>query len=198
VWLADVTPIAGATAATHLVSPVDAGHHLRCQVSVAGDGAVTTATSGFDNIPAPTGPSITESRVASATHHSTLVKVPITCSPQAAGTCMFILRLTAVKIVRQRRKVTTVGFASATLAAGATRTLTARLNAKGKRLLKKRRRLAVTLTVTGTVVGTLIATLRHETLVLGPARPSLLRSTRGPVAMRLEHPAFLMIDDRTR
>ena len=64
----------------------------------------------------------------------------------------------------------TVGFARATLAAGATRTLTAWLNAKGMRLLKKRHRLAVTLTVTGTVLGTLIATLRDETLVLGPVR----------------------------
>lgn len=64
----------------------------------------------------------------------------------------------------------TVGFARATLAAGATRTLTAWLNAKGKRLLKKRHRLAVNLTVTGTIVGALVATLRDETLVLGPAK----------------------------
>jgi hypothetical protein len=114
-------------------------------------------------------------RVAAVTHRSTWAKVPITCSPQAAGTCTLTLRLTAVRRVHHCRRALTVGFARATLAAGATLTLTAWLNAKGKRLLNKRHRLAVTLTVTGTVVGTLIATLRDETLVLGPERRSTQR-----------------------
>jgi len=168
-WLVDSEPIPGATAATHLVSPADAGHHLRCQVSISGDGAITTATTDFDNVPAQTAVRITETRVAAVTHRSTWVKVPVTCSAQAAGTCTLILRLSAVKIVHHRRKATRVGFVRATLAAGATRTVTAWLNAKGRHLLEQRHRLAVTLTVTGTVVGTLIATLRDERLVLGPA-----------------------------
>ena len=175
-WLADGAPIAGATAATHLVSPADASHHLRCQVSISGDGAVTTATSDFDAIPSQAGVSIIETRVAAVTHRSTWVRVLVTCSPQAAGSCTLTLRLTAVKTVHHRSRATTVGFARATLAAGATRTLTAWLSAKGKRLLRKRHRLAVTLTVTGTAVGALIATLRNETLVLGPVR----RRTRHP------------------
>jgi hypothetical protein len=104
--------------------------------------------------------------------------VPITCSPQAAGSCTLTLRLTAVRIVRYRRGTITVGFATATLAAGATRTLTAWLNEKGKRLLKKRRRLGVTVTVTGTVVGTLVATLREERVVLGPPRRPTQRLSR--------------------
>jgi hypothetical protein len=169
-WLADTTPIAGATAATHLVGGVDVGHHLRCQVSISGDGAITTAASGFDDIPAQTAVGIIETRVAAVTHRSTWVRVSITCSPQAASTCTITLRLTAVRRVRHRNRTVTVGLAKTTLAAGATRTLTAWLNDKGKRLLKKRRRLAVTLTVTGTVVGTLTATLRAERLVLGPSR----------------------------
>ncbi len=170
VWLADTTPIAGATAATHLVGPADVGHHLRCQVSISGDGAVTTAASGFADIPAQTAVVITETRVAAATHRATWVRVPITCSPQAAGSCALTLRLTAVRIVHYRRRTITVGFATGVLAAGATRTLTAWLNEKGKCLLKKRRRIEVTVIVTGTVVGTLVATLREETVVLGPPR----------------------------
>ena len=169
-WLADSAPIAGATAATHLVSPADASHHLRCQVSISGDGAITTATSDFKSIPSQTGVSITETRVAAVTHRSTWVRAQITCSPQAAGSCTLTLRLTAIKTVHHRSRATTVGFARATLAAGATRTLTTWLNDKGKHLLTKRHRLAVTLTVTGTVLGTLVATLRDETLVLGPAK----------------------------
>ena len=82
-------------------------------------------------------------------------------------------RLAAAKIVHHRRIATVVGFARATLAAGATRSLTMRLNDNGKRLLRKRHRIAVTLTVRGTVVGTLVATLRDETFVVGPpGRPS--------------------------
>jgi hypothetical protein len=169
-WLADNTPIAGATAATHLVSLADASHHLRCQVSISGDGAITTATSGYDNVPSQNVVTVTETRVAAPTHHSTWVRVPITCSPQAAGNCTLTLRLTAVRIVHHRRRAITVGLARATVAAGATRTLTAWLNAKGKRLLKMRHRLGVTLIVTGTVVGTLIATLRDEKVVLGARR----------------------------
>ena len=166
-WLADSAPIAGATAATHLVSPADARHHLSCQVSISGDGAVTTATSGFKSIPSQTGVGITETRVAAVTHRATWVRVQITCSPQAARSCTLTMRLTAIKTVHDRPRAMTVGFARATLAAGATRTLTAWLNGKGKRLLAKRHSVAVTLTVTGTVLGTLVATLRDETLVLG-------------------------------
>jgi hypothetical protein len=169
-WLADTAPIAGATAATHLVSPADASHHLRCQVSLSGDGAITTATSGFDNIPAQTAVRIIETRVAAVTHGSTWVRVPVACSPLAARICTLTLRLTAMRRVNHRSRALTVGLTRATLAAGATRTLTAWLNDKGKRLLKRRHRLAVTLAIRGTVVGTLIATLRDETLVLAQGR----------------------------
>jgi hypothetical protein len=167
-WVADSTPIAGSTTATHLVSAADVGHHLRCQVSISGDGAVTTAASGYDDIPARTAVAITETRVAAVEHRSTWVRVAITCSPQAAGSCALTLQLTAVRRVRDRNSIVTVGSAQGTAAPGETRTLTAWLNAKGKRLLKERRRLGVTFTVTGTVVGTLIATLQSERLVLGP------------------------------
>ena len=165
-WLSDGTPVAGATAATYRVTPADETHHLRCQVSISGDGATTTALSGFDSIPSQTKVRITETHVGAITHGRTWLSVPLTCSPQAAGSCTITVRLTALRIVLHRKRTITIGAATDVLAAGATHAVTVWVNGKGKRLLKKRHRLRVTLTATGTVVGTLAATLLDERLVL--------------------------------
>ena len=135
-WLADTTPIANAAGVTHLVAPAEATHELRCQVSISGDGATTTATSGFVSIPSQTQAKVTESRVGAVTHGSRWVRVPFTCSPQAVATCTLTLRLTAVTITHHRRRRIIVGFAGFTLEPGTTRRFTIWLNTKGRRLLK--------------------------------------------------------------
>jgi hypothetical protein len=178
-WLADTTPIANAAAATHLVAPAEASHQLRCQVAISGDGATTTATSGFVSIPSQTQAKVTESRVGAVTHRSTWVRVPVRCSPQAVGTCTLTLRLTAVKITQHRRRTVTVGFARFILEPGATRIFTIWLNTKGRRLLKKRHRFRTTLTVTGTVVGTLTGKLLEEPLVVGARKSAAAPGTLG-------------------
>jgi hypothetical protein len=86
----------------------------------------------------------------------------VTCSPQASGSCKIKLQLTATTTVRHKTQRTPVGSLSATIGAGAQRTLTVSLNATGKRLLKKLHTLNVTLTVSGTVIGKLTATLQTD------------------------------------
>ncbi len=157
-WTRDTVAIPGATAATYLVTVDDETHHLACSVTIAGDGASTTATSGFDSIPSQNGTKITESFVGSASHSATVARAPVTCSPQAAERCTFVLALTT----RQNGAPTVVGRATSTVAISAKATLTVRLNATGRAMLARQRRLAVTLTVRGTVLGTLMATLQTD------------------------------------
>jgi hypothetical protein len=157
-WTRDTVAIAGATAATYLVGAADETHHLACSVTIAGDGGSTTALSGFDAIPSQNGSKILESFAGTASHSVTTVKVPVTCSPQAAGKCTFVLMLTT----KQSGKQTVVGRSSSSVAISAKSTLSVHLNAAGSALLAKKRKLAVTLTVKGTVLGTLTATLQTD------------------------------------
>lgn len=161
-WLSDTTPIAGATSPTYVIAPGDQSHHLSCEVTISGDGGSASATSGFDGVPAQSGGSITESFVGTDQHRATSVSAPVTCSPQATGSCKIKLALTATTTVRHRTQKTAVGSLSATIGAGAQRTLTVSLNSTGKRLLKKLHTLHVTLIVSGTVIGTLTATLQTD------------------------------------
>jgi hypothetical protein len=165
-WLSDTVPIAGATAASYVVAPADQTHHLSCAVSISGDGGNATATSGFDAVPSETAGRIIETVVGTVRHRATSVTVPVTCSPEAAGSCTITLLLTATRTVHHNSEPVTVGSSTTTLAAGTTHTLSLSLNKKGKRLLEKRHRLATTLTISGTVIGTLTAILRDEHLVL--------------------------------
>ena len=161
-WLSDTSAIPGATSPTYVIAPTDQSHHLSCEVTISGDGGSASATSGFDGVPAQSGGSITESFVGTDRHAATSVSAPVTCSPQASGSCKIKLQLTATTTVRHKTQRTPVGSLSATIGAGAQRTLTVSLNATGKRLLKKLHTLNVTLTVSGTVIGKLTATLQTD------------------------------------
>jgi hypothetical protein len=158
VWTRDTVAIAGATAATYLVGAADETHHLACSVTIAGDGGSATATSGFDAIPNQNGSKILESFVGTASDSANTAKAPVTCSPQAAGKCTFVLTLTT----KQNGTQTVIGRSSSSVAISAKATLSVHLNAAGSALLAKKRKLAVTLTVTGTVLGTLTATLQTD------------------------------------
>ncbi|MGH2852541.1 MAG: hypothetical protein ACRDLP_18235 [Solirubrobacteraceae bacterium] len=165
-WLADTRPIPGATASSYVPTAADAGEHLQCQVSISGDGATTTTSSGFDAIPQQRGRPPIETSIGRVTWHGTHVSVRARCSPQATPVCSFALRLIATTTRWGLRAATTVGAAHAALARGATRTLTVRLNKRGRRMLERRRVLAATLRVEGTILGTLNARLISRRIVL--------------------------------
>ena len=184
-WLRDTVPIAGATAATYVVTSADETHHLSCQVTISGDGGSASATSGFDAVPSQTQGKITETFVGTARRGATSVSAPVTCSPQASGSCTITLLLTTTQTIRHKSQKVNVGSSTTKLGAGTTRTLSVSLNAAGRRLvkkqkhlLKKRKRLATTLTVTGTILGTLTAALQAEKLVFGTKAKHATRRTR--------------------
>ena len=173
-WLSDTVPISTATAATYLIVATDAGHHLSCQVTIAGDGGSATATSGFASIPSQTQGKILETFTGKDKHGASSASVPVTCSPQASGSCKITLTLT----VRNQRKVTIVGSSTTSFGAGTKRTLSVSLNAAGKRMLRNKHRLAITLTVRGTVLGKLTATLQTYKLTFGAGAASAKTGTR--------------------
>jgi len=207
-WLDDTAPIAGATAPQYRVTLADQTRHLSCRVTVAGDGGSASATSGSAAIPSQTTRKIIESSARRITSRRTSVSATVTCSPEAAGHCVLTLRLSAHRIVHHKRRRVLVGFLSTQIQAGTTRTLSVSLNATGRRLLRQRHRLAVTLKVDGTIIGTLTARLRIDKLIIraktstrrhavGMALAAAFRSARrwGPI-MHLEPPGS--IDFRTR
>ena len=176
-WLSDTVAIPGATAATYTVAGADASHHLSCQVTIAGDGGSAAATSGFDAIPSQSLGKVLETFTGADKHGATSASVPVTCSPQAAGSCKITLTLTIVQTVHNKRTVTTVGSSTTPIGAGVKRTLTVALNATGRRLLRKRHTLAVTLTVKGTILGKLNATLQTAKFSFGTAAKASGRSS---------------------
>ena len=157
-WTRDTVAIPGAIAATYLVGAADETHHLACVVTIAGDGGSATATSGFDAIPNQNGSKILESFVGTASHSATTARAPVTCSPQAAGKCTFVLTLTT----KQNGKQTVIGRSTSSVAISAKATRSVHLNTAGSALLAKKHKLAMTLTVKGTVLGTLTATLQTD------------------------------------
>ena len=161
-WTRDTVAIPGATAATYLVAAADETHHLACAVTIAGDGGSTTALSGFDAIPSQNGSKILESFVGTSSHSGTTARAPVTCSPQAAGKCTFVLALTT----KQNGKQTVLGRSTSSVATSAKATLSVHLSTAGRALLARKRKLAVTLTVKGTVLGTLTATLQTDHFTL--------------------------------
>ena len=158
-WLNDTLPISGATASTYVVAASDQTHHLSCQVTIAGDGGSTTATSGFDSIPAQSGGKVVESFAGTAKNSGATVRAPVTCSVEAIGHCTFTLTLTTSQTVHAKRTTVTVGSKTASVAKGAKATLSVSLNSTGHSMLAKQHKLAVTFTVKGTLLGTLTATL---------------------------------------
>ena len=175
-WLSDTAPIPGATAATYVVTAANASHHLSCQVTIAGDGGSTAATTGFDAIPSQTQGKVLETFTGSDKHGASSASVPVTCSPQADGSCKITLTLTAVQTVHHKSKLVTVGSSTTVIGAGVKRTLSVSLNAAGLRMLRNHRSLAVTLTVKGTVIGRLNATLQTAKITFGSAAKGGRRS----------------------
>jgi len=166
-WLSDTAPISAANAATYVVAATDASHHLSCQVTIAGDGGSASATSGFASIPSPSQGKVVESFAGADKHGANSASVPVTCSPQAAGSCKITLTLTVVQTAQHKRKTTVVGSSTTTFGAGTKRKLSVALNATGERMLRNNRKLAVTLTVRGTVLGKLTATLQTYNFTFG-------------------------------
>jgi hypothetical protein len=159
-WLSDTAPIANTNGATYIVQPTDATHHLSCQVTISGDGGSATATSGFAAIPAQAGPKITESFAGTAKNLSRKIKVPVTCSPQAASRCTFTLTLTTRETVDFTTMNVPIGSSKSTLGPGAAATLSVSLSPSGRTLLTQKHTLAVLFTLKGTLVGALTATLQ--------------------------------------
>jgi hypothetical protein len=163
-WWRNATPISGAAAATHVVTASDETRHLRCKVTVAGDGGVTTVASNFQAIPPEA--TITESFVGSESSRGSSVTAPVTCSPQAAGRCVITMQMSMASSSGSALAPATVGSATAVIPRGSTRTLGVSLNRTGRYLLHNRRALAVQLTVSGTLLGELTGTLERRTLLL--------------------------------
>ncbi len=179
-WPRDTRAIVGANGSTYLVSSADVSHHLQCRVTATNAAGGASATSAFVTVPAGGLGSISETQVGSPRVSGGTVSVPLTCSPQAAGSCTITLRLTVVETLRggrviavaarrTRRLTVTVGASTVHLPPGQRRTATVALNATGRRLLARVRRMSVKLSVSGTVVGALSAPLRSATLTLGGA-----------------------------
>jgi hypothetical protein len=188
-WLRDVIPIPGATGSTYAVKNQDTGHHLQCQVTATDGGGSATAKSVFVTIPVQGVPaSAGETVVGKAAFRSGKVSVPIICSTQASAGCEIALRLTVVETLSGRRIVAiaarskrsahksaaalrhlTVTLASVRvhLARGAHTTVTAALNATGRRLLASRRRFTAYLYLRGTVIGVIESQLAQQLVTLG-------------------------------
>jgi hypothetical protein len=176
-WLSDTVAISGATGATYVVVAANASHHLSCQVTIAGDGGSASATSGFDAIPSQSLGKVLETFTGTDKHGTTSASVPVTCSPQADGSCKITLTLTTVQTVHHKRTLTKVGSSTSSIGSGSKRTLTVSLNATGRRLLRSHHSLAVTLTVKGTVLGKLTATLQTAKFSFGAAAKAERRSS---------------------
>ena len=177
-WLSDTQPIAGATAATYVIVATDQTHHISCQVTIAGDGGSASATSGFDGVPSQTQGKINETVVGTDSHGATSASAPVTCSPQATGSCTITLLLTVKQTVHGKLQAVTIGSLTTKLKPGATRRLSVSLNAAGRRLLKNKRKLAATLTVSGTLLGRLTATLQTDKFTFKAAPKHATRRTR--------------------
>jgi hypothetical protein len=178
-WLRDTTAIAGATAATYLVSAADVSHHLQCRVSATTAEGTRSATSAFVTVPAGGLGTISETTVGAPRAARGAVSIPLKCSAQAVGRCTLKLRLSVIETLqgsrvvavaaRTRRTTVTVGASTVRLRPGQQATATVALNATGRRLLTRMRRLPVKLSVSGTVIGAISASLKSATVTLTAA-----------------------------
>lgn len=166
-WLRELEPIASANTAAYTVIAADEGHHLQCRVTVSNPAGSATATSAFVTIPFQGLPVASgETSVGRARANGSSVRVPVACSPKAPHGCKLLLRLTRAG---GHGRAVTVAARRARLARGARATVTIGLRASDRRLLARRRRLAVSLLVGGTVIGSIEAALSEQRLVLSSA-----------------------------
>jgi hypothetical protein len=194
-WLRDTKTISGASATTYLVSSADVSHHLQCRVSATTTEGTRSATSAFVTVPAGGLGTISETTVGAPRAGRNSVSVPLKCSAQAAGSCKLKLRLTVLETLhgtrvvavaaQTRRTTVTVGSRTARLKPGQQATVAVTLNATGKQLLARMRRLPVKLSVSGTVVGAISASLKSTTVTLAAAgRASSHKASHGRSAAR--------------
>jgi hypothetical protein len=175
-WLRDTRAIAGAGGATYAVATADVSHHLQCRVTATTAEGAKSATSAFVTVPAGGLGTISETTVGAPRAGRGAVSVPLRCSAQAAGSCTIRLRLAVQETLRgsrvvavaaaTRRVTVTVGSSTVRLKPGQQSTATVTLNATGRRLLARRRRMPVKLSVSGTVVGAISASLKRATVTL--------------------------------
>ena len=186
-WLRNNAAIAGATGSTYTVTGADVSRHLQCRVTATTAEGSKSTTSAFVTVPAGGLGTISETTVGAPRAGRDAVSVPLTCSPQAAGSCTLTLRLTVqetlsagrVVAVAARRVTVTVGTRTVRLKPGQRSTATVTLNATGRRLLARMHKLAVKFSVSGTVVGAISASLKSATVTLkAPARASARKASK--------------------
>jgi hypothetical protein len=189
-WLRNLVPIPGGTASTYTVRGGDAGRHLQCQVTSRNAGGTATARSAFVTVPLQGIPASSgETSVGRVRVRGARLSVPVTCSPQAAGGCQIVVRVTVVETLQGRRVIAIAARPSATrrlaragalrritLSLGSVRarlvrgqhaTVSLRLNATARRLLAARHRVPVLLAVSGTVIGAIQSVLAERVVVVG-------------------------------
>ncbi|MGA8352919.1 MAG: hypothetical protein WB698_01970 [Solirubrobacteraceae bacterium] len=199
VWWRDASPIAGANKQFYKIGPEDAGQHLQCEVIATDEAGSASARSAFVAVPAEGVPAAAgETTIGVPRIVGNALKVPISCSPEADPSCKLELRLTAVETLRggQLLAVTarvparrspsdhsqpvTLLARKVSVPAGKQRTISTQLNATGRQLLSKTKRLSAQLTVEGTVIGVLNATIAKEQVsVAAPSAKSGRRAAAG-------------------
>lgn len=187
-WWRDESPIENSDRELYDLLSEDAGQHMQCEVIATNADGSASARSAFVTVPAEGVPaSAGETSIGVPRTHGDVLQLPVACSPQADPECSLKLRLTAVETLRGRklvavsarrlahrppkaRSLTVTLFAhTAHLPAGSERIVSMTLNAVGRRLFAKARRLPAQLTVEGTVLGVLSASLAKEQVTFGPA-----------------------------
>lgn len=154
-WLRDGAPIPGASASTYKVTAKDRGHKLQCQVTYADAAGAAIGTSEPVSVPV----SWTEvGRVKPLGSGS--VTVPVSCAGPATASCHDSLTLSVREKLRHghviavgaakktKTRTVTVADAHVNVRGGRHKTVTLHLNSAGRKLLRSRRALKVSLTVT--------------------------------------------------
>jgi hypothetical protein len=188
VWLRELEPISGATSSGYLVKAADEGHHLQCRVTASDAAGSATAVSAFVTVPFQGLPVASgETFVGKARASGEQAILPVACSAKAPHGCNLLLRLTRAGAGR----VATIGSKRAHLGRGARRNVAVGLSVRGKRLLGRSHRLAVTLLVSGTVIGSIEAPLAEQRLVLtsGHSRGHTASLVQAVAPARAEHAA---------
>ncbi len=189
-------PVAGATAPDLRGGRTDAGHYLQCVMTGTMAGGSVSGASGFVAVPVQGAPPgiVTTSFAAEA--HAASVRVVLRCAPRAAGACGITLVLSTVETLRGGRRVAVsarrappprtthrtlvVGTLTQSLAPGSVRAVLVPLNALGRLLLARERRLPVLISANGTLIGSISAPLgtARLTLVARAAHASRVRPRR--------------------
>jgi hypothetical protein len=187
-WLRDVVPVPGATGQTYTVAAADAGHYLQCSVTGVSSAGSVTGTSGFVSVPVQGAPSAVLKTTFTVAARVARARAVVRCSPRAAGACSITLVLSTVETLRDGRLVgvsasarrqprithrtVIVGTQSVTLSPGAVQAVNVALNATGRLLLARERRLPVLVTANGTLIGAMSGSLgsAHVTIRAAAAR----------------------------